>query len=99
MHTLLRDLGYTLRQLRRSPGFALTTVLTFTMAIAANVVVFGVLNALLFHPLPVPQPQQIMQIQGKESLPLSYPNYRDIRDRNKTFSDVGIFRIMRIGMG
>ena len=67
MHTLLRDLSYTLRQLRRSPGFAITTVLTLTMAIAANVVVFGVLNALLFHPLPVPQPQQIMQIQGKQS--------------------------------
>ena len=55
MQILLRDLGYTLRQLRRSPGFALTTVLTLTMAIAANVVVFGVFNALLIHPLPVPQ--------------------------------------------
>ncbi len=101
MHTLLRDLGYTLRQLRRSPGFALTTVLTLTMAIAANVVVFGVLNALLFHPLPVSQPQQIMQIQGKQSnnLTLSYPNYRDVRDRNKTFSDVAAVRIARIGMG
>ena len=101
MHTLLRDLSYTLRQLRRSPGFALTTVLTLTMAIAANVVVFGVLNALLFHPLPVPQPQQIMQIQGKQSnqLTFSYPNYRDIRDRNKTFSDVAVVRIARIGLG
>ena len=101
MHTLLRDLGYTLRQLHRSPGFAVTTVLTLTLAIAANVVVFGVLNALLFHPLPVPQPQQIMQIQGKQSnhLTVSYPNYRDIRDRNKTFSDIAIFRIIRIGMG
>jgi predicted permease len=101
MQSFLRDLGYTLRQLRRSPGFALTTVLTLTMAIAANVVVFGVLNALIFHPLPVPQPQQIMQIQAKQSnnLVLSYPNYRDIRDRNKTFSDVAAVRIMRIGMG
>jgi predicted permease len=100
VHTLLRDLGYTLRQLRRSPGFALTTVLTLTMAIAANVVVFGVLNALLFHPLPVPHPQQIMQIQGKDSnnLTLSYPNYVDIRDRNKTFSDVAVFRLARIGL-
>ena len=101
MHTLLRDLSYTLRQLRRSPGFALTTVLTLTLAIAANVVVFGVLNALLFHPLPVPQPQQIMQIQSKQSnnLTLSYPNYRDVRDRNKTFSDVAAVRIARIGLG
>src|ERR1700674_3972246 len=101
MSTFFRDLGYTLRQLRRSPGFALTTILTLTMAIAANVVVFGVLNALLFHPLSVPQPQQIVQIQGKQvnNFTHSYPNYRDIRDRNKTFSDVAAFRLARIGLG
>ena len=100
MHTLLRDLSYTLRQLRRSPGFALTTVLTLTMAIAANVVVFGVLNALLFRPLQLPQAQQLVQIQSKNrnNLTLSYPNYRDIRDRNKTFSDVAATRFARIGM-
>ena len=93
MDSFFKDLGYTLRQLRRSPGFALTTVLTLTMAIAANVVVFGVLNALLLHPLPVPQAQQMVQIQGQHSndLTMSYPNYRDIRDRNTTFSDVGIY--------
>ncbi|HEY6768961.1 MAG TPA: ABC transporter permease [Candidatus Sulfotelmatobacter sp.] len=101
MHTFLRDISYTLRQLRRSPGFALTTIVTLTMAIAANVVVFGVLNALLFHPLPVPHAQQLVQIQGMSSndLTLSYPNYRDIRDRNNTFSDVAIFRFARVGLG
>jgi hypothetical protein len=71
------------------------------MAIAANVVVFGIFNALLLHPLPVPQAQQLVQIQGKpsNSLSLSYPNYRDIRDRNSTFSDVGVYRPARIGIG
>jgi predicted permease len=101
MHSFFKDLGYTLRQLRRSPGFALTTVLTLTMAIAANVVVFAVLNALLLDPLPVPQAQQMVQIQGQHSndLTMSYPNYRDIRDRNTTFSDVGIYRLARVGLG
>src|SRR5260370_38359784 len=78
MHNLLRDLRYTLRQLRRSPGFASISILTLTMAIAANVIVFGVLNAIMFHPLPVPQDQQLVQIQGMSSndVSMSYPNYR-----------------------
>jgi hypothetical protein len=64
------DVRYSLRQLRRSPGFALTTILTLTMAIAANVVVYGVVNALLQHPLPVEEPRQIYQIQGRSPSPL-----------------------------
>ena len=101
MYSFLKDFGYTFRQLRRSPGFALTTVLTLTMAIAANVVVFAVLNELLLHPLPVPHAQQMVQVQGQHSndLTMSYPNYRDIRDRNSTFSDVAIYRLARVGLG
>ena len=53
MRILLSDLGYSLRQLRRSPGFTLTTIVTLAMAIAANVVVLGVVDALVLHPLPV----------------------------------------------
>jgi hypothetical protein len=99
MRSLVRDLGYSLRLLRRSPGFALTAIVTLTMAIAANVVL-GVVNALLLHPLPVPQAHQVYQIQSKRSnvLSVSYPNYRDIRDRNKTFSDVAVYRLARIGL-
>jgi predicted permease len=101
IESILADVGFAVRKLRRSPGFVLITVLTLTMAIAANVVVFGIFNALLFHPLPVSHAQQLVQIQGKpaNSLSLSYPNYRDIRDRNSTFSDVGVYRLARIGLG
>jgi predicted permease len=101
MHTFFQDLGYTLRQLRRTPSFALTAILTLTMAIAANVIVFGVIDGLLLHPLPVPQPRQLYQIQGQQSdaLSLSYPNYRDIRDRNSTFSAISVYRLARIGIG
>lgn len=100
MTTLFADLRYALRQLRRSPGFAFTAILTLTMAIAANVVVFGVVDALLLHPLPAPESNRLFTIQSKDpgNTNLSYPNYQDIRDRNQTFSDVAIFRLARIGL-
>jgi predicted permease len=91
------DLRYALRQLRHSPGFAFTAVLTLTMAITANVVVFGVLNALVLHPLPVPEANRVIQVQRPNGTTLSYPDYRDIRDRNRTFSDLAVYRLARIG--
>src|SRR5277367_502599 len=97
MDAFLQDLRYALRQLRRSPGFALTAVLTLTMAIGANVVVFGVVNALVLHSLPVPEANRVYSIQPK-GVAISYPNYVDIRDRNKTFSGVSVVRIARIGL-
>ena len=65
METFLQDLRYAFRQLRRSPGFALTAILTLTMAISANVVVFGVVNALVLHALPVPEASRVYSIQPR----------------------------------
>ena len=86
MQNLLQDLRYALRRLSKSPGFALTAVVTLTIAIGANIVVFGVLNALVLHPLPVPEANRLYTVQTPNSFAVSYPNYRDIRDRNHTFS-------------
>ena len=62
MRTLFADLQYAMRQLRRSPVFAITAVLTLTMAIGANVVVFEVMNAIVLHPLPVPDSRQVYSL-------------------------------------
>jgi predicted permease len=97
MQNFFHDIRYALRQLRRSPGFAFTTLLTLTMAIAANVVVFGVLNALVLHPLPVPRADRVVQVQRLSGVQMSYPDYRDIRDRNRTFSNLAVYRLARIG--
>jgi predicted permease len=100
LENLLLDLRYALRVLRRSPSFAIVCVATLTLAIGANVVVFGILNAVVLHPLAVPDGNRIYQVQGKraDSITISYPNYRDIRDRNSVFSELAIFRLARIGI-
>jgi len=87
-----QDLRYALRQLRKSPGFTVTAVLTLTMAIGANVVVFSVLNGLILRPLNVPDAESLYSAyRAKSSTPTanySYPDYLVLRDRNRTFEDL-----------
>lgn len=102
MLTILDDLRFTLRQLRRAPGFLLTAVLTLTMAIAANVVVYGIANALIFRPLPIPHPREIVEVQnpGFTGIQFSYPNFRDLRERTTgTFSSLALARLTRFSLG
>ncbi|MFY9854732.1 MAG: ABC transporter permease [Terracidiphilus sp.] len=99
MQNLLQDISLAFRKLRHSPGFAMVAVLSLTMAIAANVVVFGVVNAFILHPLPLPDADRVVQIQGPRSdaISMSYPNYLDILDRNRSFSGIVATRLARIG--
>ena len=62
---IARDLRYATRQLRRSPAFTITALLTLTLGIGANVAVFSVLNALLLRPLDVPQPADLYNVVHK----------------------------------
>lgn len=65
MPTLLQDLRYAVRQLHRSPGFAITAILTLAIGVGANVVIFSVLNALTLKPLNVPHPRNLYNIFRK----------------------------------
>ena len=101
MPTILDDLRFTLRQLRRSPAFLLTAVLTLTLAIAANVTVYGIANGLIFHRLPIPNPDRVVEVQnpGFSGISFSYPNYRDLRDRaTHTFSSLALARLTRLSL-
>ncbi|AXC15015.1 hypothetical protein ACPOL_5769 [Acidisarcina polymorpha] len=99
MTTLLQDLRFALRQLRKSPGFAIAAVLTLALAIGANALVFGVLNALILRPLNVPQAERLFVIQhGSDVASHSYPDYRDLRQRNQSFDDVAVFAISQSGL-
>ena len=92
------DIRLALRQLRKAPGFTLTAVLTLALAIGANAIVFSVLNALILRPLNVPHPETLFMLErlyGSESTPSeSYPDYRDLRDRNRSFDSLVLYNIM-----
>jgi MacB-like periplasmic core domain len=95
-----RDIRYAARQLRRSPGFTATAVLTLALGIGANVVVFGVLNARVLSLVDVPQPAGLYNVvqkpHGYESQ--SYPDYADYRRLNNTFSAIAVYRLQSAGV-
>jgi predicted permease len=88
------DVRIALRQLRKSPGFAVTAMLTLALGIGANAVVFSVLNAVVLHPVNVPQAQNLYMVQRFQYPSQSYPDYVDLRDRNRTFESLVMFGIM-----
>lgn len=93
MNTLLQDLRFALRQMRRSPGFAVTAILILALGIAANVIAFGVLQALILRPINVPRADQVMTLAHKDQAypDYSYPEVRDVHDDNSVFSAVAAF--------
>jgi predicted permease len=100
MQTLWHDLRYGVRMLKKNPGFTVVAVLTLSMAIGANAVVFSVLNALILHPLHVPQAESLYGIQhGNEASSYqSYPDYLDLRDRNRSFDDLAAYDAAQVGL-
>jgi predicted permease len=99
MNSLLQDLRFAFRQIHRSPGFAVAAVLTLALAIGANAVVFALLNSLILRPLDVPQAHSLYGIQrGSDKDPTeSYPDYLDLRDRNRSFEDLVAYDVAAVG--
>lgn len=99
MLTLLQDLRFSLRQLRKSPGFTITAVLTLAMAIGANAVVFSVMNGLILRPLNVPHAETLYSVENSgDILGHSYPDYLDLRDRNHSFDDLAGYSITQAAL-
>ncbi len=91
VENLLLDVRYALRVLRKSPAFTVVATLTLALGIGANIVVFGVLNAVLLHPLAVSDPESLYQLRHKpwmsgRLITTSYPAFEDFQRRNTTFS-------------
>jgi len=100
MRTLVQDVRYSWRTMRRSPGFAVIAVLTLAMAIAANSVVFGVIRGLILRPLTVPEPESLYAIEraSDKETSQSYLDYLDLRDRNRGFEDLAAYSIPQVSL-
>src|SRR6202142_3680114 len=99
LEQLLQDVRFALRTLRKNPGFALTAIVILALGIAANVIVFGVVQGLVLRPLDLPHADLVMTLQPKDSGPfLSYPEIRDVRDENSVFSAVAAFEVQDFGL-
>src|ERR1700683_5145393 len=91
MGTLLQDLRYGARMLRKSPGFTIVAVLTLALGIGANTAIFSVVNGVLLRPLPFRDPSRLVLIAEKSSFPIistSYENYLDWRDQSHSFESM-----------
>ena len=90
--TLIQDLKYAIRSLRRTPGFAVAAIVTLALGIGANTTIFTLLDAVMFKPLNVPAPQELVALyeQPREGNPdasggtgrytrFSYPRFERLR--------------------
>lgn len=100
LETLLQDVRYSLRMLRKSPGFAFAAILTLALGIGANAVVFSVMNAFLLRPLEVPQAESLYAVwrSNVNSAYESYPDYLDLRERNHSFEDIAAFNLTQAAL-
>src|SRR6516165_11074610 len=98
MSTVLDDLRYAIRQLAKSPVFAIIAILTLTLGIGANTAIFSVVNGVLLNPLPYPQPDRIMALFHEKpnfrTGSISYLNFDDWRRENQSFSSMAAYREM-----
>jgi len=89
----MNDLRFALRMLWKSPGFAAVAVLTLAFGIGVNANIFGLVSVLFFQPLPIRNPHEVVMVLQRSDtfgLPhgLSYPDFKDLRDRNQVFTDL-----------
>jgi predicted permease len=99
VESLLRDVRFGVRMLRKSPAFTAVGVVTLAMAIGANAVVFGVMDALILRPLNVPQADSLYGTEyGVDTGFQSYPNHVDLRVRNRSFDDLAAFTFAFVGL-
>src|SRR6187397_2800801 len=96
MRSVLEDLRYAVRTLRRSPGLTLIIIASLAIGIGANTAIFSVVNALLLKPLPYPNPDRLVVLWLRSpgiNIPQDWPSpgqYIDIQTANRSFEEMSI---------
>ena len=98
---MLNDFRYVLRTLYQNPAFAIVVILSIAIAVGANSTIFSYADGLLMRPLPVPNPASILTVNtegpdGDLADGMSYPNYRDLRERTKSFDGLVAYKVARV---
>jgi predicted permease len=95
MENMLQDVRYALRQLRKSPGFAITAILILTIGIGASTAIFGFVDAALIRPLPYAEPGRLVDVNESAAMfprcNLSYQDYLDWKKLNQVFSSLDAY--------
>ena len=97
MDTLLQDIRYAVRSLRRSPTFTIAAVLTLALGIGANTAIFSVVNGVLFRPAPFTDVDRVAMVWGTDRSsgttrePTSIPDFADFRERSRSFERLAAF--------
>jgi predicted permease len=105
MDRLTRDLLYAVRNLRKSPGYALVTILTLALGIGANTAIFSVVNGVILKPLGFPRADRLVFITsqfptlGFDQFWVSAPEFVEFRDRNQAFQNVGAYSAGAVNLG
>src|SRR4051794_36357360 len=89
MGTLLQDIRYGFRMLRKNPGFAAVAVFTLALGIGANSAIFTVVNAVLLQPLPYAEPDRLVFLSEGNGASIGYPNYVDWMEQSRVFERIG----------
>ena len=95
LESIVADLRYTLRQLCRAPGFAVTAIVVLALGIGASVAIFAFVDAALLEPLPYADPNRLMAVNESSAesplWPLAYPDFVDWQRMNKSLSSLDVF--------
>lgn len=102
METLVKDLTFTLRMFRRSPGSTVLAVLALVLGIGANTAIFSIVDAVLLRPLPYPEPDRIVQLRvsrpAANSSVVSVPMFMAWRARSETLDKVAAYSLSGSGL-
>ena len=93
MSSIVADLRFAVRLFFKQPGFSLLIVAVLGLGIGANTAIFALVKDVLLRPLPYPEPERLVRVSGTHrngTGPLSYPDFLDLRERNRVFSGVAL---------